>query len=143
MMLHAYDPATGAIEQVFLGPNPDEVSRMEALGYAVIPGPMIELGRYRYVDGELTQVVEDLEAKKTAALAKLQAAYQAYSDSRYSLAWQSSAREFRDTAKEVAGSDTAAEEQNRRPGPSCNAWPPFRDGCSRGSWSITPARRPR
>jgi hypothetical protein len=48
-----------------------------------------------------------------AALAKLQAAYQAYSDSCYSLAWQSSAREFRDTAKDLAGSATAAEEQKQ------------------------------
>lgn len=115
-MLHAYDPATGAIKQIFTESNPSEVSRLEALGYTVTPGPMIELGKYRYDDGALTQVVEDLEAGKAAALARLQADYQAYSDSRYSLAWQSSAREFRDTAKDIAGSSAAADEQKQAAG---------------------------
>jgi hypothetical protein len=53
--MHAYDPATGAIVQVFNGKNQGEVQRLEAKGYIVVEGPKVDRNEYTYVDGKLTK----------------------------------------------------------------------------------------
>lgn len=51
-MLHANDPATGEIKQIW-GGGIDEQNRLEVKGYIVVEGPNVSASSHNYLRGEL------------------------------------------------------------------------------------------